>query len=346
MSVESMTDVRTAIQDEMRSVFPVAEERVRRFYAMQEYHLGWRDEELNPAPSDPGKFLRPQLVLLACQVVGGDAAQALPLAAGFQLIHDFSLIHDDIEDNSDTRRGRVTVWRRWGLAQGINTGDGMFVIAHLALHRLSEAGVPAEIVLEVLKQFDQTILRICEGQFLDLSFEGDLTITEADYLAMIGRKTAALISGAAGLGAMVGGGDPESIRALFAFGEDLGLAFQIQDDILGVWGDPAVTGKPRAADVYQRKVSLPIAHALRNARSSDDLEHVYLQREVGDSEVDRVLAVLEAAGSRGYCEDLAARCHHQAIQALDRVQVGDSPGAREAMARMLSIAQMLLGRQA
>src|SRR6476469_977640 len=122
------TETRISIQAAMRASFPAAETRVARFYAMQHYQLGWRDPQLGPADVDPGKLLRPQLTLLACRAVGGDPRQALPLAAGIQLIHDFSLIHDDIEDNSGTRRGRPTVWRQWGLAQGINAGDGMFAI--------------------------------------------------------------------------------------------------------------------------------------------------------------------------------------------------------------------------
>ena len=178
------TDIRTQIQAAMRAAFPEAEAQVAQFYRMQEYQLGWRDEQLAPAGFEAGKLLRPRLSLLACRVAHGDARQALPLAAGIQLIHDFSLIHDDIEDQSTTRRGRPTVWKLWGLAQGINTGDGMFVIAHLALHRMVQAGVLPEVVLEILRRFDETILTICEGQFLDLRYEGDLNITDADYLAM------------------------------------------------------------------------------------------------------------------------------------------------------------------
>src|SRR5919205_4345222 len=119
----SQPDIRTSIQAAMRAAFPAAEARVAQFYAMQEYQLGWRDEQLAPASVDPGKLLPPQLTLLACRAAGGDPRQALPLAAAIQLIHDFSLIHDDIEDNSATRRGRSTIWKLWGLAQGVNTGD-------------------------------------------------------------------------------------------------------------------------------------------------------------------------------------------------------------------------------
>lgn len=338
-------DVRTTIQQAMRVAFPAAEARVARFYAMQEYHLGWRDLDLQPAAFDPGKLLRPQLALLACQAVGGAFAQALPLAAGIQLIHDFSLIHDDIEDQSDTRRGRITVWKQWGIAQGINAGDGMFVLAHLALHRLVDTGTPPAVALDVLHRFDQTILTICEGQFLDLSFEGDLQIAEDDYLAMIRRKTAVLIAAAAGLGGIVGGADAATVAALFAFGENLGLAFQVQDDVLGVWGDPEVTGKPYAADLYRRKLSLPVIHALRCAADRAELEAIYRQAEVGDAEVTRALAVLAAAGSRSYTEATAAGFHARALEALDQVRPGSTEEARAALAKIRAIAEGLVGRQ-
>ncbi len=301
----------------MGAAFPEVEARVARFYAMQQYQLGWRDAHLAPAGVDPGKLLRPRLCLLASRVAGGDPQVALPLAAGIQLIHDFSLIHDDIEDQSETRRGRPTVWKLWGAAQGINAGDGMFVIAHLALHRMAEAGLPAEVTLEVLRRFDQTILTICEGQYLDLSYEGDLGISEGDYLAMISRKTAALVAAAAGLGAIVGGADRATAKALFDFGQHLGIAFQVQDDVLGIWGDPAITGKPAAADLYRRKLSLPIIHALHTADQQGDLARLYRQEHIDDDTARRILGSLDLAGARAYTEGMATFYHHQALNALE-----------------------------
>jgi geranylgeranyl diphosphate synthase, type I len=333
-------ETRTSIQAAMRAAFPAVEARVERFYAMQQYQLGWRDEQLGLADVDPGKLLRPQLTLLACRAAGGDSRQALPLAAGVQLLHDFSLIHDDIEDNSDTRRGRPTVWKLWGLAQGINAGDGLFVIAHLALHRLSAAGVHAEVVLEVLRRFDQTILTICEGQFLDLSFEGDLRISEADYLDMISRKTAALAAAASGLGAIVGGADAGTAQALFDFGQNLGLAFQVQDDVLGIWGNPAVTGKPAAADLYRRKLSLPVIHALRTAAQSDTLARLYSQVAIDANDAAQVLEILAEAGARGYAEGVAAFYHQQALAALEAAH-----GNAAALADLRALAERLVGRQ-
>jgi len=336
----NQAETRISIQAAMRAAFPAAEAQVARFYAMQHYQLGWRDPQLGLANVDPGKLLRPQLTLLACHAAGGDPQQALPLAAGIQLIHDFSLIHDDIEDNSDTRRGRPTVWKLWGMAQGINAGDGLFVVAHLALHRLSAAGVPAAVVLEVLRRFDQAILTICEGQFLDLSFEGDLRISVADYLDMISRKTAALAAAAAGLGAIVGGADPSTAQALFDFGQNLGLAFQVQDDVLGIWGDPAVTGKPAAADLYRRKLSLPIIHALRTAAQSATLARLYSQDAISDTDAAQLLEILAEADARGYAEGVAAFYHQQALAALDT-----APGHTAALAELRALAERLVGRQ-
>jgi geranylgeranyl diphosphate synthase type I len=228
----------------------------------------------------------------------------------------------------------------WGLAQGLNAGDGMFVIAHLSLHRLADAGVLPEVVLQILRRFDQMILSICEGQYLDLSFEGNLAIDEAAYIAMISRKTAALIAAACGLGAILGGANAALANALFDFGQNLGLAFQIQDDLLGIWGDPAETGKPFAADLIRRKLSLPVIYGLQHAEQRRELAALYQQPHASDAELQQILAILEQAGSRAYCENMAADYHGQALAALDTAQ-----GQQAALAELRAIANRLLGRK-
>lgn len=343
--ISSTAEMCIIIQRAMRAAFPQAEPSVTRFYGMQEYHLGWRDTTLQPSSADPGKLIRPQLALLACSVVGGDASQALPLAASIQLAHDFTLLHDDIQDNSDLRRGRVTVWKEWGIGQGVNAGDGLLLVAHLALYQLADAGVPPAVVLEVARRFNQTILDVCEGQFLDMSFEGRLDLGEDDYLAMIGRKTAALLAGATSLGAIVGGAEPAAVQALANFGRNLGLSFQIQDDVLGIWGQPAITGKPYAADLLQRKVSLPIIRALHEDAAAAVLCQVYSKPALDEQDVQVVLDALAKTSVRRSCEELSAHYHQQAIAALECLGTPTGHNALAALEQLHTITAGLLGRQ-
>ncbi|MBA3468665.1 MAG: polyprenyl synthetase family protein [Herpetosiphonaceae bacterium] len=330
------------IRQTMEQTFPKHDQRVALFYQMQQYHLGWRDQDLNLSSADSGKLIRPQLCVLACTAVGGDPLHAEPLAAAIQLLHDFTLIHDDIEDSSPTRRGRRTVWKLWGVPQGINAGDGMFTLAQLALLRLSDAGVHATVVVEIARRFNETVMHICEGQYLDMSFEDRIDITESDYLAMISRKTAALIAAATGLGAVLGEADQDQAMALFDFGESLGLAFQIEDDILGIWGAEAETGKPDAHDIWGRKKSLPVIHALAHADADDaaSLRQIFAQAELTAADVATVLEILERTGSRGYSAGVARFYHEAALAALDKVQAGNAT----ALAEMRALTQKLLGR--
>ena len=337
----SMSTMHQTIQDNMRAAFPDVEARVARFYAMQQYHLGWRDTQLAPAAVDAGKLLRPYLVLLACQAVGGRVEQALPLAAGIQLVHNFTLIHDDIQDVSPMRRGRATVWSLWGLAHGITAGDSMFALAHLAVHRLSTVGVPATVVLEVLERLDETILAVCEGQYLDCSYEGNLSISEDDYLAMVCRKTGTLIGAAVCTGALVGGSDLATAQALYEFGVNLGIAFQLQDDILGIWGDPRATGKP-AADLYRRKVTLPIIRALRDTEQREVLASLYLQETIKSADVRRMLAILDATTIRSDMEALVCRMAQATREVLKVVTLPSTVAAKHAREQLLAAVEVLL----
>ena len=326
----------------MRAALPApADPALAEYYRMMEYHLGWRDANLLPETADVGKLVRPLFAILACRALGGSDAHALPLAAAIQLLHDFSLIHDDIEDHSAQRRGRATVWRLWGLEVGINVGDGMFTVAHCALHRLSDVGVAPATVLAVLRGFEAAILRICEGQHLDLTAEGRFDIGEARYLAMIRGKTAALFGAAARLGARLATDDEAQLAVMRAFGEALGLAYQMQDDLLDIWGDPRQTGKPFAADLLQRKMSLPMVHA--HAHAGPDravIERVYRQERVTEDDVQALLAILDAAGSRAHVTMLANREHDRALAALADVR----PSDHAAFEALQALAESLLNR--
>jgi geranylgeranyl diphosphate synthase type I len=311
------------------------------FYGMMQYHLGWKDAALRPAEGPVGKLLRPLLCLAACQVTGRWET-AVPAAAALELVHNFTLIHDDIEDHSPLRRGQPTVWNLWGIAQAINAGDGLFILARHALLRLRDRGVPPETILEAVAFLDRTILRICEGQYLDLSFERRVDVDEPAYTGMIARKTAALLEAAVYLGALVGGADAAAQAALRSYGEFLGLAFQVQDDLLGVWGVEERTGKPAAADVYGRKLGLPAVYALANTPPADRalLTQVYSgEGPVTPRDVAAVLAVMERVGTRAYVEQVAERYLRQALAALEGAPAGP------ARTDLADIAASLVGRQ-
>jgi geranylgeranyl diphosphate synthase type I len=341
---ERFSDRLAAVEAEMRTNLPPAAlPSLVPFYAMMAYHLGWQDAAFQPVRSRAGKLLRPLLCLLASEAVGGPWQQALPAAAAVELVHNFTLIHDDVEDNSPLRRGRPAVWSQWGVSQAINAGDGLFTVGRLALFRLRGQGLPAEVILQAVEVLDRAILRICEGQYLDLSFEGRLDVDEAAYSEMIARKTAALVEAAMHLGALVGGGSPAAAAALRAYGHALGLAFQVQDDILGVWGAEEHTGKPAAADLYGRKLGLPAVQSLARVTGEDRpiLERVYGGvGPVTEEDVAAVLGVLQRAGTRECLEKVVGQYHALSLASLEGVPAGP---AREALRE---IPAALLGREA
>jgi geranylgeranyl diphosphate synthase type I len=303
------------IEAELREVLATPHHHLTSLYGMMQYHLGWLDENFAPARGGAGKHLRPILCLLTCQATGGEPDQALPAAAAVELVHNFSLVHDDIEDNSPLRRQRSTVWKAWGVPQAINAGDGLFALAHLAMQRLADRGVPPQRVLTALEILGQACLALTEGQYLDLSFEARVDVDVDDYLSMIRGKTAALFSAAAQLGALVAGGEAESIACYRRFGEHLGLAFQIVDDILGIWGDPQVTGKPAADDIRQRKKTLPIVKALEE----EPCREIYQWETIDEEAVGMALNILEDLGARTYAEEMAHNYYQQALAELDAV---------------------------
>jgi geranylgeranyl diphosphate synthase type I len=273
------------------------------------------------------------LTLLCCEASGGEWRTALPAAAAVELLHNFSLIHDDIEDGDPMRRGRPTLWKLWGNAQAINAGDALYTIAHMALNGLTGYGLHADRILAARQRFDRACLVLTQGQHLDLGFESRSSVTEAEYLGMVYGKTAALIEAACGLGALINGS--ALVSHYEDFGRELGLSFQIQDDLLGIWGDPEITGKPAGNDLRSHKKSLPVAYGLDR---SEDLRRLYAQSEV---EVAAVMAELDRVGAREYAEQSAAQHHRQALSALNAT--GQDNAATEAS---IELVNQLLNRNA
>lgn len=287
---------------------------------MMRYHMGWLDEGLQPSASGHGKRIRPVLCLLACEASGGDFHIALPAAAAVELLHNFTLIHDDIEDASTHRRHRHTVWKLWGVPQAINAGDGMFAVAHLALLEIAKSPLFPRVVVDLLQVFERTILKVCEGQFLDLSYEARLDVTVDEYIGMIECKTAALIECAMRMGAMTAPEGALTAGHLAEAGRLLGLAFQAKDDELGVWGEEQATGKPSGGDIHQRKKGLPVVYAFEKAEGDEKarLLDIYSQDKVSPGDVGEVISILDRLGARAYCLETARSYYRQAVDELDK----------------------------
>ena len=330
------------IEAEMRRVLDLPGDHLTGHYGMLRYHMGWLDPQLRPAQVNSGKRVRPVLVLLACEAIGSPADKALPAAASVELLHNFSLIHDDIEDDSPTRRHRPTVWALWGRPQAINAGDAMFTLARTALAGLPARGLAAERTLEAFHVFDETCLRLTEGQYLDMSFESRMDVTVDEYLTMIAGKTAALVGASLELGALVGAAEPDTRQHLAEFGRHLGLAFQIQDDILGIWGDEALTGKSAESDILTRKKSLPVIYALQNPEIGPALARRYTQ-SMENADIPEVLELLLRAGARQYAEQMAQQATDLSLEALRAS--GVLAEGNQAGQALLELAKALLDRR-
>jgi len=307
---------------------------------MLRYHMGWQDENGNPRREEAGKFIRPILCLLSCQATRGDISRILPAAAALELIHNFSLIHDDIQDDSYERHHQPTVWSLWGRSQAINVGDAMFTLVYLALIKLRDNGIPYEIIVGCTNMISTACLELCEGQYLDIEYETRLDVTVQDYLDMVVGKTAALIAVSTAMGAYLGSENGKVINAFRLFGKELGMAFQIDDDILGIWGTKESTGKP-ANDISQKKKTLPVVYALQHSNGEErkKLEELYLQESIKDNDIAQVMEILNNLSARDYAQNLAAQYYYQALAQLEATGLDKS---RQAPLR--KIACFLLGR--
>src|SRR6188768_482935 len=247
------TQILTDIESEMSAILDERGGHARPLYEMLAYHLG-----LDGKAGRGGKRLRPLLGVLAYQSLGGDYRKALPGAAAVELGHNFSLVHDDIEDADRERHHRPTLWAAWGIPLAINAGDALFALSRLALYRALDAGTVSDRrMLELMRVYDETCLALCEGQFLDISFERRTDVRVDEYMEMIGRKTAALLAASLQAGAILADDTPETSEAFRSFGYHIGLAFQMADDVKGSFWTSAASGKPEAGDIRKRKKTLP-----------------------------------------------------------------------------------------
>lgn len=316
---------RQDVDAELRSALPNGDLPL---HEAMRYHLGWIDQAGKPISGGGGKALRPCLCLLACEALRGDHHPALPAAGAVELVHNFSLIHDDIQDGDKERRHRPTVWWLWGKPKAIAAGTAMRSVAGIALSRLDNEAVPVERQLRAAQALDRSCLEMIEGQYLDLSYEGRLDIGVAGYLDMISRKTGALMGCSLEMGAIVGTADGAPAKRFGSFGRKLGLAFQIRDDVLSVWGDEKQTGKPFANDIKRKKNSFPIVFAIEKERGQkqSQLQALYQRQSMDEDTVAAVLARLEEMGAEEQAQTTAREFLKAALAELGGLRL--APEAR------------------
>ncbi len=328
MTVTNDIDLAQLLADTEAEILRVVGERdgaTAGVYEMIRYHLG-----LDGSDGPRGKRMRPLLGLLAYSSIAGEHARALPGAAAVELGHNFSLVHDDIEDGDVERRHRATLWALHGVPQAINTGDLIFSLSRVALHRLTDLGFSDAKVLRLMRLYDETCVLLCEGQYIDIATSAsDEPMTVELYFDMIGRKTAALISGSIEAGALLATDDEAVIGGYRRFGWALGLAFQLNDDLLGIWGVEQQTGKV-PTDIARRKKTLPVLYAFQHGTPADRgrLADLYAVAEPDAAGIDEIVAILERSGAREFTRSEAQRYRDQCLAELDALTIVDS-AARE-----------------
>lgn len=273
-----------------------------------------------------GKKFRPALTLLSCQAVGGKPEKALKAAAAIELTHTFSLIHDDIMDNDDTRRGKPAVHKVWGEPLAILAGDSLFAKSFELLSQSAEDNIAYERVVDALQVLTNSCINICEGQALDMAFEDTFNVTKDEYMNMIYKKTGDLITASTTIGAIMGGASSNEIQALRTYGKQIGLAFQIQDDYIDLTGDESL-GKPVGSDLVEGKKTLMVVYALEKANKEDHDRLVELLEANDESIIPEAMEILEKYGAINYARSKAYDCVIESKQALSILPDSDAKDA-------------------
>lgn len=313
--------------------------------AVAAYHFGWTDESGRPAEGGGGKAVRPALAVVSAEAAGAPPEVGVPGAVAVELVHNFSLLHDDLMDGDEQRRHRGTVWKVHGPAQAILVGDALFALASEVLLVSGGAHAPRAV-----RRLVAAARKLIDGQAQDMGFEHRERVSVEECLEMEGNKTGALIACAASIGAVLGGAGDREADALERYGHHLGLAFQAVDDLLGIWGDPERTGKQAWSDLRQRKKSLPVVAALAAGGSAADRLTTLLREDAAKSaaeiadfreeEFAERAALIEKAGGREWTVAEARRQHDTAVTALDELSLPERT-RRE----LLALADFIVVRQ-
>ena len=317
-TVTTYDSYRAGVDADLRAAFS---ERQGMLYDLLRYHFGWVDERGNPSDTT----LTPLhhcgvLALAASEAVSGDHRPAIPAASAVELAYNFVLVHNDVQAGRiDQNDSRPSIWWVWGPSQAINAGDGLHALARSVLMRMSETGSPADTVLEALRSLDQACLTLCEGQYMDLTYQDQLMVSEPDYMDMIRRKSGALAGCSAKVGAMAVAGDSDTANSLHDWGEKLGMALQIQNDVADFWGSRNDGFTP--SNVLNKKKSLPLIHALQSSSTTAkrELGGIYMKRVLEPDDSARIVALLEETGSRDYADEKASQLLQEAGNAAAAV---------------------------
>ena len=320
---EVFSKYHSQVDSTMQIEFPSDNTKIN---TMLKYFLGWTDPngyQTNKPIS--GKALRPILCILACKAAGGDVQKAIPAAIPLEFIHNFSLIHDDIQDKDKLRHNRPTIWALWGNSKALIAGNNLRIIADITMNKLMKTGLPINKCLKLNYILTQACLEMIEGQFLDIKYEGEASLTKELYLEMISKKTGALIASAIKIGAGLATENHDKLHAFNEFGKYLGLVFQITDDILGIWGKESKTGKPVGADIIRKKNSLPI---IITASKTTDINQkkinaIYNKRTISQSDLSEILNIMDQTKSKKRCMDLAEQYCTKALSSISNIRMSN-----------------------
>lgn len=337
-----MTAVLDSLQQGRQAVQPALQAALQRLdptsRALAYYHFGWTDLDGNPTSSGGGKAVRPALALLSAEAAGARPSTGLPGAVAVELVHNFSLLHDDLMDGDTERRHRPTVWAVRGAASAILTGDAML---SLAQEVLLEGDGPCTVAAARL--LSEAVNELIRGQVLDLEFERRDDVTLDECLDMAAGKTGALLSASSAIGAVLAGAPQETVNALAGFGADLGLAFQLVDDVLGIWGDAATTGKPVYSDLRARKKSLPVTYSITHGGAIGQELAAWLAApgEPDDAGVRHAADLVDQAGGRRWALEEAHR-----RMAAGKQKLTDAAVPERVREELLSLARFIVTREA
>ena len=301
-------------------------------YDMLRYCMGWSDAYGVPLETKKGKGIRPSLCLFTCDALGGDIEKALPAAVSLELIHNFSLIHDEIQDSDEIRHHRPTLWNVWGIPKALVAGNVMRVLADKSMSTMPSDH--SKLLTVSSSIVSEACLEMIEGQYMDISFEGGDGISVDQYMKMISHKTGALLRSSVHIGAVIGSRGGRVADIFREIGIKLGFMFQIRDDILGTWGETTSTGKPVGSDIRRKKNTLPIIHARETQPYQEEISELYSLEFIEDHHVDRVLDILDATKAGHYCQGLV---ENYALEVSKDIQeIGFSKNSKEEFQALVS----------